>query len=74
MHFDLKGISLMPLNVSNSTTVMLEYSVYFPKNFDFVKGGKLPGLYGGPANCTGGNAVLDCFSARYSKIKLVDIF
>ena len=30
-----------------ANNVTLEYSVYFPSDFDFVKGGKLPGLYGG---------------------------
>ncbi|KAK0524793.1 hypothetical protein OC842_005719 [Tilletia horrida] len=38
-------------NVNDSTqvhyrsTLVLQYSVAFPLNFDFVKGGKLPGLY-----------------------------
>ena len=33
--------------------VMLQYRVRFPAGFDFVKGGKLPGLYGGGANSGG---------------------
>jgi len=33
-------------------TLDLEYQVRFPPDFDFVKGGKLPGLYGG--SVTGG--------------------
>lgn len=33
--------------------VRLQYKVKFRKNFDFVKGGKLPGLYGGTANSGG---------------------
>src|SRR5690606_28907803 len=32
----------------------LRYKVFIPKDFDFVKGGKLPGLAGGSAN-TGGH-------------------
>ena len=45
----------------------LEYDVYFPDNFEFVKGGKLPGLMGGASNgigCGGGNRNFDCFSYR----------
>ena len=44
----------------------LRYQVRFDENFDFVKGGKLPGLCGGPQTITGGDAVngMDGFSAR----------
>lgn len=42
--------------------------VAFDPTFDWVKGGKLPGLYGAAPNataiCTGGNHEPDCFSAR----------
>jgi hypothetical protein len=44
----------------------LEYQVRFPPDFDFVKGGKLPGLYGG--SVTGGRDIpdgTDGFSTRY---------
>lgn len=43
----------------------LSYHVRFSENFDFVKGGKLPGLYGGTAN-SGGDTPdgTDGFSAR----------
>lgn len=34
------------VNLDNDKA-MLEYSVYFPPGFDFVHGGKLPGLNGG---------------------------
>lgn len=44
--------------------VVLEYKVFFPKNFDFVKGGKLPGLYGGHEGCSGGADATSCFSTR----------
>ncbi|KAI9256651.1 hypothetical protein BDA99DRAFT_516986 [Phascolomyces articulosus] len=45
---------------------IFEYQVYFPKDFDFVLGGKLPGLYGGrPAEiCSGGVHTDICFSTR----------
>lgn len=44
----------------------LQYYVRFPPDFDFVKGGKLPGLYGGTV--TGGQHIpdgTDGFSTRY---------
>ncbi|WRT66524.1 uncharacterized protein IL334_003483 [Kwoniella shivajii] len=53
-----------PLDIRKATNASLEYSVYFPPDFDFVKGGKLPGLYGGHKGCSGGNAAEDCFSTR----------
>ena len=37
----------------------------FPSDFDFVKGGKLPGLFGGRPGCSGGDMANDCFSARF---------
>ncbi|KAF8193712.1 polysaccharide lyase family 14 protein, partial [Pholiota molesta] len=45
------------------------YSVMFPDGFEFVKGGKLPGLYGGDndeisISCSGGRRDSACFSAR----------
>lgn len=45
-------------------TAILKYSVFFPAGFEFVKGGKLPGLYGGKTGCTGGDLAIDCFSTR----------
>jgi hypothetical protein len=45
----------------------LEYEVFFPDNFEWVKGGKLPGMMGGASNgigCGGGNREFDCFSFR----------
>lgn len=43
----------------------LSYRVRFPEGFDFVKGGKLPGLYGGNAP-SGGDAVTgDGYSMRF---------
>ncbi|MEO6202034.1 MAG: polysaccharide lyase [Nitrospirales bacterium] len=35
-------------------SIHLRYQVRFPTDFDFVRGGKLPGLYGGTGN-SGGN-------------------
>ncbi|MCC6354673.1 MAG: hypothetical protein IT577_12360 [Verrucomicrobiae bacterium] len=44
----------------------LRYTVRFGQDFDFVKGGKLPGLCGGPENVSGGRAAdgRNGFSAR----------
>ena len=53
-----------PLSQDGAT---LEYEVYFPAEFEWVKGGKLPGFMGGASNgigCGGGNRNYDCFSYR----------
>jgi hypothetical protein len=44
----------------------LRYTVRFDRDFDFVKGGKLPGLNGGPESVTGGRPATGAngFSAR----------
>lgn len=53
-----------PYDMSSASNMTLEYSVFFPLGFDFVKGGKLPGLYGGKEGCSGGDAATDCWSSR----------
>ncbi|EGN96369.1 polysaccharide lyase family 14 protein, partial [Serpula lacrymans var. lacrymans S7.3] len=53
-----------PLDLSDAQNVSLEYSVFFPEGFMWVKGGKLPGLYGGHTSCSGGADALTCFSTR----------
>ncbi|OCB91104.1 polysaccharide lyase family 14 protein [Sanghuangporus baumii] len=53
-----------PLPLADTSNVTLEYSVFFPKNFDWVLGGKLPGLYGGHMTCSGGDDATQCFSTR----------
>jgi len=53
-----------PLDVSKASSLTFEYKVFFPSDFEWVKGGKLPGLYGGRTGCSGGDAALDCFSTR----------
>lgn len=54
------------LGMTPKTTMHLSYDVKFSSNFDFVKGGKLPGLYGGKGN-NGGNIPegTDGFSTRF---------
>jgi Polysaccharide lyase 14 len=53
-----------PLPVHSATNVTLQYSVFFPADFEWVHGGKLPGLYGGHEGCSGGNGAKSCFSTR----------
>ncbi|KZT74051.1 polysaccharide lyase family 14 protein [Daedalea quercina L-15889] len=53
-----------PLDVRGARRVALEYSVFFPEDFDWVQGGKLPGIYGGKVGCSGGDAAVTCFSTR----------
>jgi hypothetical protein len=49
-------------------SMLISYEVAFDSEFDWVKGGKLPGLRGGPdpLNCSGGNQAngTNCFSSR----------
>ncbi|KAJ3010799.1 hypothetical protein HKX48_007199 [Thoreauomyces humboldtii] len=59
------GFYASPLSMTKTVTAELTYQVFFPKGFNFVLGGKLPGLYGGHSGCTGGNSALDCFSTRF---------
>lgn len=48
--------------------MLLSYDIAFDKDFNWVKGGKLPGIRGGPVlnSCSGGREPEgnDCFSAR----------
>ncbi|KAF9265904.1 hypothetical protein L218DRAFT_897844 [Marasmius fiardii PR-910] len=53
-----------PIDISSAENVTFSYSVFFPVGFEFVKGGKLPGLYGGHSGCSGGNSATSCFSTR----------
>ncbi|KZT54369.1 polysaccharide lyase family 14 protein [Calocera cornea HHB12733] len=53
-----------PLPLSPATSVTLSYSVFFPYDFDFVRGGKLPGLYGGEYECSAGRSAEWCWSSR----------
>ena len=58
-YWDLAGYHL-----SETNSLTLKYDVLFHESFDWVKGGKLPGLYGGKHGCSGGAdaAELECFS------------
>lgn len=57
------------VDLSTAKEATFGYSVFFPEGFDFQKGGKLPGLYGGNSDeeaigCSGGRRSSACFSAR----------
>ncbi|KAI8364976.1 hypothetical protein EDC96DRAFT_443728 [Choanephora cucurbitarum] len=49
-------------------TALLSYDLAFDSNFNWVKGGKLPGIFGGPTSegCSGGEKATgsNCFSVR----------
>ncbi|KAF8973269.1 polysaccharide lyase family 14 protein [Flammula alnicola] len=53
---------------SSFNSMMVSYELAFDAGFNWVKGGKLPGLRGGlnSTGCSGGNKAdgLDCFSSR----------
>lgn len=53
-----------PIDLSAATNVTMEYSVFMDAGMEWVKGGKLPGLYGGHEGCSGGNVADTCFSTR----------
>ncbi|KZT18836.1 polysaccharide lyase family 14 protein [Neolentinus lepideus HHB14362 ss-1] len=66
--FYASGPKSVDLTTAKETT--FGYRVWFPSGFDFVKGGKLPGLYGGNSasgsiSCSGGARDDACFSARF---------
>ena len=54
--------------MNGADEVILGYSIFFEDGFEFNKGGKLPGLRGGPEpdGCSGGSAAngSNCFSTR----------
>ncbi|BGP38965.1 hypothetical protein JCM10449v2_002903 [Rhodotorula kratochvilovae] len=65
---DNAGVGNMQMAVfgEGKQRAMVSYDVGFNEGFDFVKGGKLPGLFGGDAGagCTGGRGSESCFSLR----------
>ena len=60
------GYMWIPGLPKGTSRACLTYSVWFPKNYDFVKGGKLPGLFGGMGP-SGGKKVTgkNGFSTRF---------
>ncbi|KAI0781510.1 polysaccharide lyase family 14 protein [Trametes elegans] len=68
LSFYAPGPSSVDLTTAKEAT--LTYSVFFEDDFDFVKGGKLPGFYGGDddnvaVSCSGGRRDDVCFSVRF---------
>lgn len=51
--------------LSGAERACLQYKVRFEPGFDFVKGGKLPGLYGGKAPSGGDKVTGDGYSMRF---------
>jgi hypothetical protein len=58
------GIYACPPSIFPAQSVRMSYEVYFPANFDPVKGGKLPGLYLGSRGATGGNHIDNAATCR----------
>ncbi|GAC95629.1 alginate lyase [Pseudozyma hubeiensis SY62] len=56
--------ALTPFDLTLASSITFNYSVFFPAGYNFVMGGKLPGLYGGTEGCGGGNDASDCWSTR----------
>ncbi|KAI9316688.1 hypothetical protein BX666DRAFT_1834234, partial [Dichotomocladium elegans] len=58
----------LPFGQASYDGALLSYEVAFAENFNWVKGGKLPGIFGGfePQGCSGGNKAdgQSCFSVR----------
>lgn len=72
--YEVRILSLSSSSKSKGLRSLLQ--VGFSAGFDFVKGGKLPGLFGGDSEsgCTGGRASESCFSTRRSSLFRLGLF
>ncbi|KAI0818500.1 hypothetical protein BC629DRAFT_1278600 [Irpex lacteus] len=57
------------VDLTTAKEVTFGFTAYFPSGFNFVKGGKIPGLYGGNSDsealsCSGGRRDDGCWSSR----------
>lgn len=54
------------LGLAQPDELTFKWDMKLMENYEFVKGGKLPGLFGGAVSCSGGAdaAELGCFSTR----------
>ncbi|KAF9648354.1 hypothetical protein BDM02DRAFT_3115530 [Thelephora ganbajun] len=57
------------VDLTTAREATFAYTVLFPDGFEWVKGGKLPGFFGGTdfnnsLSCSGGRKATDCFSIR----------
>jgi hypothetical protein len=60
------GFYASPIQIpGTASNLSLTYDAYFPNGFQFNKGGKLMGLYGGHSECSGGNNAETCWSTRF---------
>ncbi len=64
-HGPHEGLQFFATPTEDHTIMTLSYDLYLDKDFDFRRGGKLPGLFGGWTNCSGGRHSDDCFSTRF---------
>ncbi|KAL0945406.1 hypothetical protein HGRIS_000898 [Hohenbuehelia grisea] len=67
IHIYARGPSWVDLTTAKEVT--FGYSIFFEEGFEWNKGGKLPGLYGGDSDrgargCSGGRRSDSCFSTR----------
>lgn len=53
-----------PIDLSSATNITLQYNVFFPAGFGWVRGGNLPGLYGDRMGYSDGIDAENCFSTR----------
>ncbi|KAL3853524.1 hypothetical protein ACJMK2_017059 [Sinanodonta woodiana] len=62
------GFYIQPKSIKDAghqfLSMTLEYEVFFNDSFVWQRGGKLPGLWGGSRNCSGGRISDYCFSTR----------
>lgn len=58
------GVYASPVAIFPARSVRLSYEIFFPADFNPIKGGKLPGLYIGPPGASGGNHVSNEASCR----------
>jgi hypothetical protein len=47
------GVGWFTHNAQSSQEIYFQYDVKFQHGFSWVKGGKLPGVYGGRTECSG---------------------
>jgi hypothetical protein len=59
------SFSWSPTGMSRAQAACLSYQVFLPSDFDFARGGKLPGLFGGSATSTE-TSVQSGFATRFT--------
>ncbi|RUS25014.1 hypothetical protein BC938DRAFT_472746 [Jimgerdemannia flammicorona] len=59
------GLGFHTKRLPEANEAYIEYEVYFAQEFKWVKGGKLPGLYGGRIECAGGYRMVNPVSHHH---------